>query len=41
MSDVHAYLWTKVILHAALNPLGALLELPMGALAADPDARRS
>jgi len=39
VSDVHAYLWTKVFYNAALNPLGALLGLPYGALAADADAR--
>jgi len=39
VADVHAYLWTKVFYNAALNPLGALLGLPYGALAADPDAR--
>ncbi len=37
--DLHAHLWTKVFYNAALNPLGALLGLPYGALAADPDAR--
>ena len=36
---MHAYLWTKVFYNAALNPLGALLGLPYGALAADADAR--
>jgi 2-dehydropantoate 2-reductase len=39
VADVHAYLWTKVFYNAALNPLGALLGLPYGALAADSDAR--
>ena len=39
VADVHAHLWAKVFYNAALNPLGALLGLPYGALAADPDAR--
>jgi 2-dehydropantoate 2-reductase len=38
-ADLHGHLWTKVFYNAALNPLGALLGLPYGALAADPDAR--
>lgn len=37
--DVQAHLWTKIFYNAALNPLGALLGLPYGALAADPDGR--
>lgn len=37
--DVQAHLWTKMVYNAALNPLGALLGLPYGALAADPDGR--
>jgi 2-dehydropantoate 2-reductase len=32
-------LWTKVFYNAALNPLGALLGVPYGWLADDPDAR--
>jgi 2-dehydropantoate 2-reductase len=39
VADVHAHLWAKVFYNAALNPLGALLGLPYGALAADADAR--
>lgn len=38
-ADVQAHLWTKIFYNAALNPLGALLGLPYGALADDPDAR--
>ena len=38
--DVMPILWTKVLYNAALNPLGALLELHYGALADDPDTRR-
>jgi 2-dehydropantoate 2-reductase len=37
--DVQPYLWAKVFYNAALNPLGALLGLPYGALAEDTDAR--
>lgn len=37
--DVQAHLWTKIFYNAALNPLGAFLGLPYGALAADPDGR--
>jgi len=37
--DVQPYLWAKVFYNAALNPLGALLGLPYGALADDADAR--
>lgn len=34
-----AELWVKVFYNAALNPVGALLGVPYGALPADPDAR--
>jgi 2-dehydropantoate 2-reductase len=34
-----AYLWEKVLYNAALNPLGAILRLPYGALAAAPEGR--
>jgi len=34
-----AELWAKVFYNAALNPLGALLDLPYGALAEDAEAR--
>ena len=34
-----AELWAKVFYNAALNPLGALLDLPYGGLAEDPEAR--
>ncbi len=37
--SLQAHLWTKIFYNAALNPLGALLGLPYGALAADPDGR--
>lgn len=37
--DVTPFLWTKLFYNAALNPLGALLRLHYGALAADPDLR--
>ncbi|HSR57023.1 MAG TPA: ketopantoate reductase family protein [Candidatus Binataceae bacterium] len=38
-ADVIPLLWTKLFYNAALNPLGALLRLHYGALAADPDLR--
>lgn len=34
-----AYLWEKVLYNAALNPLGAILRRPYGALAAAPEGR--
>jgi 2-dehydropantoate 2-reductase len=37
--DVVAELWAKLLYNAALNPLGALLGLPYGALPADADTR--
>jgi 2-dehydropantoate 2-reductase len=37
--DVAPYLWMKLFYNAALNPLGALLRLNYGALAADADLR--
>ena len=37
--DVTPFLWMKLFYNAALNPLGALLRLHYGALAADPDLR--
>jgi 2-dehydropantoate 2-reductase len=37
--DIAPYLWAKLFYNAALNPLGALLRLDYGALAADPDLR--
>jgi 2-dehydropantoate 2-reductase len=37
--DIAPYLWAKLFYNAALNPLGALLRLHYGALAADPDLR--
>ena len=38
-TGIVADLWAKVFYNAALNPLGALLDLPYGALAEDADAR--
>ncbi len=37
--SLQAHLWTKIFYNAALNPLGALLGLPYGALADDADGR--
>jgi len=37
--NLQAHLWTKIFYNAALNPLGALLGLPYGALADDTDGR--
>ena len=37
--DIAPLLWTKLFYNAALNPLGALLRLNYGALAADQDLR--
>jgi 2-dehydropantoate 2-reductase len=37
--QVLAVLWSKVLYNAALNPLGALLEVHYGALGEDPDLR--
>jgi 2-dehydropantoate 2-reductase len=37
--DIAPLLWTKLFYNAALNPLGALLRLNYGALAADSDLR--
>lgn len=38
-STIIADLWAKVLYNAALNPLGALLGVPYGHLADDPDTR--
>jgi 2-dehydropantoate 2-reductase len=38
-SSLVAELWAKVLYNAALNPLGALLGVPYGHLAEDPDTR--
>jgi 2-dehydropantoate 2-reductase len=38
-ATIVADLWSKVLYNAALNPLGALLGVPYGALAAEPDTR--
>jgi 2-dehydropantoate 2-reductase len=37
--SLQSHLWTKIFYNAALNPLGALLGLPYGALADDPEGR--
>jgi 2-dehydropantoate 2-reductase len=37
--DIAPLLWMKLFYNAALNPLGALMRLNYGALAADPDLR--
>lgn len=39
VDDIMPVLWTKILYNVALNPLGALLRLNYGALAADPDVR--
>ena len=39
-ADILPVLWTKVLYNAALNPLGALLNLHYGALADDADLRQ-
>ena len=35
VDDIMPVLWTKILYNVALNPLGALLRLNYGALAAD------
>ncbi|MGC2495043.1 ketopantoate reductase family protein [Candidatus Binatus sp.] len=39
VDDIMPVLWTKILYNVALNPLGALLRLNYGALAADQDVR--
>jgi 2-dehydropantoate 2-reductase len=39
VGDIMPVLWTKILYNVALNPLGAILKLHYGALAADPDLR--
>ncbi|HRY12011.1 MAG TPA: ketopantoate reductase family protein [Syntrophomonadaceae bacterium] len=39
-SEVMKYVWGKIIYNSALNPLGAILEVPYGRLADDPHARQ-
>jgi len=39
VDDIMPVLWTKILYNVALNPLGAILHLHYGALAADPDVR--
>jgi 2-dehydropantoate 2-reductase len=40
VADIRPWLWTKLFYNAALNPLGALLNLNYGALGEDPGLRR-
>lgn len=37
--EVMQYVWAKIIYNSALNPLGAILEVPYGQLAADPNSK--
>jgi len=37
--DITAHLWAKILYNAPLNPLGAVLGMSYGSLAADPDLR--
>ncbi len=39
VGDIMPVLWTKILYNVALNPLGAILKLHYGALAADPELR--
>lgn len=39
VDDVQAVLWKKLVVNAAINPLGALTGRPNGAIADDPDLR--
>jgi 2-dehydropantoate 2-reductase len=39
VGDIMPVIWTKLLYNVALNPLGAILRLHYGALAADPDVR--
>jgi 2-dehydropantoate 2-reductase len=39
VEDIMPVIWSKLLYNAALNPLGAILRLHYGALAADPDVR--
>jgi 2-dehydropantoate 2-reductase len=39
VTDIMPVIWTKLLYNVALNPLGAILRLHYGALAADPDVR--
>lgn len=38
--EVMKYVWGKIIYNSALNPLGAILEVPYGKLAGDPHTRQ-
>lgn len=38
--EVMKYVWGKIIYNSALNPLGAILEVPYGRLAGDPHTRQ-
>ncbi len=40
VADIRPWLWTKLFYNAALNPLGALLNVHYGALGEDPGLRR-
>ncbi len=40
-ADLRSVQWGKLVVNAAINPLGALLGLPNGALLEDPQARRT
>ncbi|GAB4527705.1 MAG: 2-dehydropantoate 2-reductase [Anaerolineales bacterium] len=40
-ADLRGVQWGKLVVNAAINPLGALLGLPNGALLQDPEARRT
>jgi 2-dehydropantoate 2-reductase len=40
VDDILTHLWGKVLYNCALNPLGAILGVPYGALGNDPDTRR-
>ncbi len=39
VADIMPVIWAKLLYNVALNPLGAILRLHYGALAADPDVR--
>ncbi len=40
-ADLRGVQWGKLVVNAAINPLGALLGVPNGALLEDPEARRT
>ena len=39
-ADIRSELWAKLVVNAAINPLGALAAVPNGRLVQDPDLRR-